>query len=211
VTQWYSRYFSQTWYANTFLVRRPNQIARAIVSDCEWNNIFDSGCNFTCLAMILDVDPARLASELRNEKYFFADRSLPAKRLDGSHRGLVWDRNAPHSGLRTVCLNDFWHPTFKRRVSLTIRYVDKTSTSNYEEGCAQVAAIRAREHHVICGPQEHSYLVAGETNKGYFVWDPDGSERTVEDNLAGVLTLRGVFDEYPNEEIEFWEYSAIVV
>lgn len=67
--QWYRQYYSQTWYANTFLVRRPNQIGRTFDGK-EWNNIYDSGCHFTCLATILAVDPARLASELKDEPFF---------------------------------------------------------------------------------------------------------------------------------------------
>lgn len=209
--QWYSCYFSQTWYANTFLVSSPNQIGCAIAHDREWNNIYDSGCNFTCLAIILNIDPGRLASELRNEKYFFEDGSLPADYLDGTQRGLVWDQNAPNSRRKAVRLKDFWHSTLKRRVSLTLQYVGKTSTSDYDEGCAHVDAIRARGNHAVCGTWEHSHLVAGESNEGYFVWDPDGSETTVEQNLAGFLTLRKLFDAYPNQKIEFWEYFADLV
>lgn len=206
--EWYSSYFSQTWYANTFLVRRPNQIARSVVHDYEWNNIYDSGCNFCCMAMILDIDPARLASELGKGRYFFADRNFPAKRLDGSRKGLVWDQNAPHEKLDTVHLIDFWHQTLKRRVSITLRFITRTWTSNYQEGCNQVNAIYERGHHVICGPEVHSYLIAGEKEGDYFVWDPNGSKTTVEENIAGTITLRHLFNTYSEEGLEFWEYST---
>jgi len=211
MTQWYSTYFSQTWYANTFLVRRPDQIGRAIAHDREWNHICDSGCNFTCLAMILDVDPARLASELRSEKYFYADASLPARHLDGTVGGLVWDRNAPNRDKKEFSLKNFWHPALKRRVSMTLRYIGMTATSDYDEGCAQVAAIHKRGNHVVCGTDEHSHLVAGKSRKGYYLWDPDGSETTVEQNLTGALTLLKLFEDNSNQKIEFWEYKAVVV
>lgn len=208
---WYPCYFSQTWYANTFLVRWPKQIGQAIEYPHEWNNIYDSGCHFTCLAMILKIDPGRLASELRNEKYFQADGSLTAKRLDGTEGGLVWDQNAPHSRTRAFHLKDFWHSALSRRVSLTLQYVGQKSTVKYEEGRAEVAAIRARGNHVVCGTEEHSQLVAGESELGYVIWDPDGSKKTVEQNLEGSITLQNLFEFNKNQKIEFWEYRTIVV
>ena len=57
----YPRYHAQSFYRNTFLVDKPQQIARAEKSDREWNNLAESGCHFTCLAMIAGVDPALLA------------------------------------------------------------------------------------------------------------------------------------------------------
>ena len=57
----YPRYHAQSFYRNTFLVNRPQEIARAEKSDREWNNLAESGCHFTCLAMIAGVDPATLA------------------------------------------------------------------------------------------------------------------------------------------------------
>lgn len=161
--------------------------------------------------MILDVDPARLASELRHEKYFFADGSIPAQRLDGTEGGLVWDQNAPNSVRSAFTLKDFWHPTVKRPVSLTLQFIGITTATEYDDGCKQVAAIRRRRNHAICGTDEHSHLVAGESSEGYYLWDPDGSETTVEQNLTAALTLRKLFEGYPNERIQFWEYKAVVV
>ena len=57
----YPRYHAQSFYRNTFLVDKPQQIARAEKSDREWNNLAESGCHFTCLAMIAGVVPALLA------------------------------------------------------------------------------------------------------------------------------------------------------
>ena len=101
---WYERYESQCWYENTFLVNDFRQIARVIEKDREWNNIKDSGCNFTCIAMILGINPAQLASEIRKQdpSFFQADRTLKTKKLNGDGGFLVWDKNAPN-GL--CCMN----------------------------------------------------------------------------------------------------------
>ena len=70
----YPRYHAQSFYRNTFLVDKPQQIARAEKSDREWNNLAESGCHFTCLAMIAGVDPALLADLLgQGEQLALAD------------------------------------------------------------------------------------------------------------------------------------------
>ena len=61
--KWYDQYWAQNWYKNTYLVNKAEQITQAVNPPCEWNNIHDSGCNFTCLAMIVGVDPAYLTSD----------------------------------------------------------------------------------------------------------------------------------------------------
>lgn len=208
---WYKDYWAQTWYKNTFLVRRPNQIAQVIDHDHEWNNIYDSGCNFSCLAMMVGIDPARLASELSSHNYFFADSSLPATYLAGKSGGLVWDQNAPHRGLKAIKLKNIWHPRRQRRVTIALRYVKTSTSRSYEEGRKLVAAIRDGGRHVICGPKDHSHLVAGTVDGDFFVWDPDDSETSVERNLAGEFTLRELFHECEGEPIEFWEYQVDVV
>lgn len=209
---WYRDYWAQTWYKNTFLVRRPGQIAQAIGNDHEWNNLHDSGCNFTCLAMIVGIDPARLASELSSRQFFFADSSLPATYLTGKTGGLVWDRNAPHGGLKSIALENIWHPQLKRRASIKVGFVRKASTTRYEEGRRLTTAIHASGHHVVCGPRTHSHLVAGTVGDEFFVWDPDDSAdgTSVEDNLGGKFTLGKLFHEYAEERIEFWAYQCDV-
>lgn len=211
MANWYKEYWAQTWYKNTFLVRRANQIAQATESeDKEWNNIYGSGCNFTCLAMMVGIDPARLASELSSHDFFFADSELPAKYLVGKSGGLVWDRNAPHRGLKSITLRNVWHSRLGRRVTISIRYIKNSSASNYEEGKELVVAIHGQGRHVICGPEEHSHLVAGKIGGDFFVWDPDDSETKVEAILAGKFTLRKLFHVYKGKPIEFWEYQVKV-
>lgn len=208
LTRWYEEYWAQTWYKNTFLVQYPHQIAKAKGKHGDWNNIYDSGCNFTCLAMIVGIDPARLASLLSSQTYFLEDRNLPAKYLSDTKGGLVWDRNAPEEELPSVVLNDVWHPRLQRRTSIAIDFVQTFSTRSYAEGKRLVAMLRGRGSHIICGPEEHSHLVAGNVGASVYVWDPDDTQRSVEDNLAGCVTLRRLFEENRIEPIEFWEYRV---
>jgi hypothetical protein len=205
--RWYSEYWAQTWYRNTFLVKRLGQIAKAIGHDHEWNNLKDSGCNFTCLAMIVGIDPARLASVLSSQPFFFADRLLPAKDLTGKTGGLVWDQNAPHGGRKQIVIKNIWHSRLDRRTSITVTFKGISKAQTYNEGKKLVDAMHARGRHIICGPKEHSHLVAGTIGGEFYVWDPDESERPVEENLSGRVTLRQLFDDYPGQPIEFWEYQ----
>jgi hypothetical protein len=208
--QWYREYFAQTWYKNTFLVRKPSQIGRVIDGDREWNNIYDSGCNFTCLAMIIGVDPARLASVLSSEKYFFSDATLRTKFLTGKYGGLVWDQNAPNRRLKTIVISDFWHSKLDRRVEISLSFDSREITVKISEGEAIVKAARKDGFHVIVGPREHSHLVAGMVDDEYYIWDPDDTERPVEDYLQGKIRLGDVFDHFKGEPIEFWKYRLLL-
>jgi hypothetical protein len=209
--QWYGEYFSQTWYKNTFLVRKPSQIGRVIDGDREWNNIYDSGCNFTCLAMIIGVDPARLASVLSSERYFFSDATLRTKCLTGKYSGLVWDQNAPNGRLKTITISDFWHSKLDRRVEISLGFDSKEITMKVSEGVAIIKAARKDGFDVIAGPREHSHLVAGVIGDEYYIWDPDDTERPLEDFLRGKMRLRDFFDYYKGEPIEFWKYRLDLI
>ena len=101
---WYNKYESQCWYSNTFLVNEFQQISRAIKGDKEWNNVMGSGCNFTCLAMMMGVNPAYLASELKKKKFFKPDRSIRSKKLNGEYGFLVWDKNEPYKNKKISLL-----------------------------------------------------------------------------------------------------------
>ena len=204
--QWYGEYFAQTWYKNSFLVRKPSQIGRVVDGDQEWNNIYDSGCNFTCLAMIIGVDPARLASVLSSESYFFSDATLRTKYLTGKYGGLVWDQNAPNRRLKTIVISDFWHSKLDRREKISLSFQGKEITRNVYEGEGIIKTARNDGLAVIAGSKEHSHLVAGIVNNEYYVWDPDDTERPVEDYLQGKIRLGDVFDHYKGEPIEFWKY-----
>ena len=169
----YPRYHAQSFYRNTFLVDKPQQIARAEKSDREWNNIAESGCHFTCLAMIAGVDPATLADAAIQTGYYAPDKDLPARALDGKRGPLVWDQNVPSKKGRSWVFRQVWHPDRRALVDIEFscqRWDDhlplKTATR-----LAHAAVLEGR--HVVSGSFEHSVLIAGLSADGPLVWDPD--------------------------------------
>lgn len=207
---WYEEYWSQNWYKNTFLVSKPQQIAKVNKAKGEWNNIAESGCHFTCLAMIVGIDPARLASELSSKKYFLPDPKLQANRLSDTTGGLVWDQNAPHSELKSVVLENIWHSRLRSETSVEIRFIKISSTTNHTAGKKLVTEFHEQGLHVICGPDTHSLLVAGTTGKDFFLWDPDSSPSgtSIQKSLEGQFTLQELFNLNKDEPIEFWAYQV---
>lgn len=209
VEQWYRDYWAQTWYANTYLVSHPRQIARETGGERDWNNVYDSGCNFACLAMMIGIDPARLSSELGHQKFFRGDRESIARDLSGRFVPLVWDQNEPLMRFRTIRLRRQWIPRIRRRVTFTLRHVGQVHTLDLAEGIRIVRAARRRGQHVIAGAWDHSHLVAGIADDEFYLWDPDDTSVAVEDSLAGRLRLRDLFDFYGGREpIEFWCYAV---
>jgi hypothetical protein len=217
VKNWYKNYWAQTWYRNTFLVSRPDQIAQVIKGKREWNNVYDSGCNFTCLAMIIGIDPARLSSELSGKKLYFDndDEDYQAERLDGKREYLVWDQNAPQEGKhQTITLNNLWHSQFSRRVAITISFVEGDETRDYKKAHNHINSARKNGLHVICGPETHSYLAAGTIDNDFFLWDPNANSRknSIEDILKGEITLRRLFKEQIKKNnhkiIQLWNYRV---
>lgn len=205
--RWYATYWAQSWYRNTYLVRHPRQIGRESSGARDWNNVYDAGCNFTCIAMMLGIDPARLASELASESFFRADREAPARRIDGTRGPLVWDRNAPHERLPTVTLASLWLSPLRRRVTVKLTFVAEELASDHTDGKRIVGAAHRRGEHVIAGAQEHSLLVAGRSARDFYLWDPDDTSVPVECSLAGKLTLGDLFGYYAaREPIAFWRY-----
>jgi hypothetical protein len=159
VKTWYSQYFAQTWYRNSFLVNHPNQIAKALSPPHEWNSINDSGCNITCLAMIIGVDPAHFVSELCRKKFFERDfkrdngKELRAKHLNNRKiRGFVWDKNKPHKRKPQLIIERVWHPIFNRTTRITIRFHKEIETKDYQEAKEIIRSARKKNLHVICGP-----------------------------------------------------------
>lgn len=169
----YPRYHAQSFYRNTFLVDKPQQIARAEKSDREWNNLAESGCHFTCLAMIAGVDPALLADAAIQTGYYAPDKDLPARALDGKRGPLVWDQNVPSKKGKSWVFRQVWHPDRRALVDIEFscqRWDDhlplKTATR-----LAHAAVLEGR--HVVSGSFEHSVLIAGLSADGPLVWDPD--------------------------------------
>jgi hypothetical protein len=204
---WYGQYWAQSWYRNTYLVDHPREIARQTGEDRDWNNVHDSGCNFACLAMIIGIDPARLASALIGSRFFRADRRSRARDTAGRIVSLVWDQNEPQSAATAIRLRKLWMPSVARRMSVTLRFVAEEITFDHGEGRRIVARARRRGEHIIAGSREHSHLVAGRGPHDYLLWDPDDVSTPVEHSLAGRLTLGELFHYYVDEPIEFWRYA----
>lgn len=220
---WYPRYESQCWYTNTFLVNRFREIGRAAGEMREWNNIYGSGCNFVCIAMMLGLNPAYLASLLAAQRFFRADRSTPARLLAGSVGGrsaqyLVWDDNRPYPEGDVLEIQRFWHP-YRGRTTCRLRLLAIKTARTLSAANAVIAAARRARQHVICGYDDHSHLVAGMARGGYFLWDPVSDERhwhfrlAVEDNVAGRYSLRRFFltrrrqREFRGLPVQFWIYD----
>jgi hypothetical protein len=206
-TCWYQQFWAQTWYRNTYLVRHPRQIGRAIADERDWNNIYDSGCNFVCMAMIMGIDPARLATELMVTDFFRPDRECLARRIDGSRGGLVWDQNVPQAGTGPIRLGRIWEPRLGRRISLELEFAGEDITFDHAAGKRIVRDARRRGEHIVAGARDHSHLVAGRIGADFYLWDPDDTSVAIEYSLAGRLTLAELFAHYDGREpIEFWRY-----
>ncbi len=184
---WYpsGNYKSQAWYRNTFLVQRFSQIARVVSGSASpgWNNLSDSGCHFTCLAMIIGCDPAQLASAVSaiRPDYFRPDKTQTAARLnDGKLIPFVWDMNKPNITNRPVTVPQLWIAR-QGFVDVTMVLRDVFKVVQYSEVMETFASLRKRRLHIICGEETHSLLVSGGRKGSYVVWEPDSSILTCEE------------------------------
>ncbi len=221
--RWYAHYESQCWYTNTYLVNELKQIGRARSQLREWNNIYGSGCNFVCLAMMLELNPAYLASLLAARGFFRPDIATRAWQLDGIERRraaqtfLVWDANRPYPEGQSVSFRRFWHP-LRGRVSCRLTLEEIKAAASLEEAARLIGRARRARLHVICGYDDHSHLVAGTSGRQYFLWDPVSDERhwhfklSVEDNIGGRYTLKRFFAirtrqrQFRGLKPQFWIY-----
>lgn len=211
----YRSYYSQAAYQNTFLVNDPREIAQAIGNDKEWNNIKNSGCHFTCLAMIAGIDPASFASALARperatSKYFSADRDLPARDLSGADCYLVWDQNHPSKSGASVRTNEVWHAALVNNVVIDIGCVGTYKPRSIKAALKKVVDALARGNHVVCGPDWHSVLVAGLGSSGPFIWDPDRESEDPTLMIAGQLTLVDYAESLKEAPLILHEYSCTV-
>lgn len=198
---WYGKYESQCWYKNTFLVNKPSEIE---VRKKENNSVYCAGCHFTCVAMILGVNPGMLATAYANAKIFKKDES-----------GLVWDLNAPFNVNDKVVLSD--DPSVSGEIAgKTIVLVGKAFAENIDSAIEIISSARKNSDHIICGYTDHSRLVAGVNEHGnYFVWDPDLVYTDYYKNLSGEYDMHWLFNEEikPSlsyrEPMEFWIYRVI--
>lgn len=205
---WYDEYFVQNWYGNTFLVRRPSQIAREVNGNRDWNTIADYGCHFTCLAMIIGMDPARLASILAKQRYFYANSAIPAVTLAGKRGGIISDGNVPYHKNQRLRLDCFWHSRSASRRSVTIRLIRIVKTHVHTDAKALITHAREKGLHIVCGPEEHSCLVAGRRKRDYYLWDPDAKDTAIEETMRGRYNLKTMFKQNKPQPIEFWLYQV---
>jgi len=213
---WYARYESQCWYKNTFLVDEFDQISKVKKED-DWNNIEGSGCHFVCLAMILEVNPAYLASKLKDKGYFSEDAGINAINLKGEECKLVWDRNKPfEEGKKGELKIDDVYIQGEGMVSFTIRLKVIEKPASREHAIKIIKKHKNNGDHIIFGYSDHSRLIAGKGDDDFLVWDPDTSPSATseENNIKGKLTLNWFYSEYSNNRIfkdetpEYWVYSV---
>lgn len=212
----YPRYQAQSFYRNTFLVNRPQEIARAEKSDREWNNLAESGCHFTCLAMIAGVDPATLADAAIKTGYYQPDKNLPARALDGKHGPLVWDQNVPARKGDAFTFAKVWHAGKGQLVDLafTCRRWDDCVSLKEATRLIHDAVVQGR--HVVSGSFEHSVLIAGLSDDGPLVWDPDverdsgAARRWLQAMVEGGLSLRAWAEHEKVRKFSVVEYELNV-
>lgn len=200
---WYpiENYKSQSWYRNTFLVKSFSHIAK-VVSGSEnkgWNNIYDSGCHFTCLAMIIGCDPASLASSCAAVKpdFFRPDPTQMGARLNDKKVNLfVWDMNKPHTVDRPVTIPRLWIPK-RGFTDVTIALKEVHKMIKLPTVIEDIGDKRKQGLHIICGEAVHSMLVAGRNRKGYLLWEPDTSHLSLAETqnmIKNGLPFRRIWD-----------------
>ncbi|MBZ0254340.1 MAG: hypothetical protein K8I02_13445 [Candidatus Methylomirabilis sp.] len=134
----------------------------------QWNSVEDCGCNFVCLAMIIGVDPAYLASTLSAGGFFEADPDFG---------GLPSDMDKPEVG-KSIEFGELWLPEIQRACKVELRRVpgetgDEVSADSVRRARSVLKGELAKSRHVVCGPEHHSVLVAGRTTADFFLFDPD--------------------------------------
>jgi len=214
LTSWYDKYESQCWYKNTFLVKNPSQISQATSGDREWNNIEGSGCNFVCLSMIIGINPAHIASYLKDTNgYFGIDKSLASKNLKGESTHLVWDRNKPSFKGDEITIKEIHHPE-KGITNVTVKLEIIEMESDIVKARELITKHKSDGKHIICGYDDHSRLVAGTKSGEYYLWDPDLESTKLDDNINGEHSLDWFYSmyasekKYANKSAEYWVYSV---
>lgn len=210
--KWY-KYESQCWYRNTFLVNRPSEISFATTQDnTGWNNIYDAGCHFVCLAMIIGINPAYLASTLgENKNHFKEDDGIDSLFLNGTEGLLIWDQNKPDKKNQELILKSMQHPEYGF-TDINIKLIDKKYTNDEKLASDIIRSARSKSRHVICGYDDHSRLVAGINSNKFFLWDPDTStfpkNKGLKKHLNGDYDLEKFYLEYERsiEKEEVAEY-----
>ena len=148
------------------------------------------------MAMIGGVDPATLADAAIKQGYYQPDKDLPARALDGQRGPLVWDQNVPAKKGESFTFPKVWHAGQGRVVDLEFvcrRWDDYLSL---KDATRLINAAILQGRHVVSGSFEHSVLIAGLSDHGPLVWDPDmerdsgAARRRLQAMVEGGLSLR---------------------
>ena len=218
---WYKKhhYQSQNWYSSTFLVHYFKDISKVDRRKGEWNNIEESGCHFVCLSMMLGVNPAYLASKLRENRkhYFLSDSSLSAKRLNsGENTKLVWDRNYPSSEGEYIEVKNIYLPS-RGFCNVSLELKNYKQTHELHTTTDSILKAKKKGLHIICGSADHSLIIVGSRNKNNFLfWDPDTSEMNVKEVHQMIdegLKLTKVVNEYKiseNNPLQVLEHEFLI-
>ncbi|MGL6313938.1 hypothetical protein [Vibrio sp. WXL103] len=190
---WYPKFESQHWYENTYLVNNLNEIA--CNKDNESNSVFDSGCHFTCLAMIIGVNPAHLATLYKNKRLFEYNPSCE----------LVWDCNKPYYCDVTIHLKNVYVGSLKYD-KITVTLLKKTDISSIENIDRFILESRSKDEHLVFGGEDHSLLVAGRCCDKFVYWDPNSDFDSIENNFNGSQTIESFLEKH--EKISFWHYNV---
>lgn len=196
--KWYQSYHSQCWYKNSYLVNYSHQV------DSE-NSIYNSGCHFTCVAMMLNTNPALLASELSKIKFFEKDKD---------ENNLVWDKNKPNEENPNLFISKLITANGEIIKNIKLSFIERHNLC--KKGLIKLISEKKDseiKYGFICGNQEHSLLIAGINKSGnYYVWEPDTSwadeNQIVEKNMNGQFDLDWVLKEYSDgKKLQVWCYS----
>jgi hypothetical protein len=156
--------------------------------------------------MILGVNPAYLASKLRENKkhYFLSDNSLDAKRLNSDESTkLVWDKNRPSKEGEVIEIKNINIPCHG---FCNIELKLKSWKQSHDLNIVIDWILKAKKKglHIICGPKDHSFIIVGNSNKNdLLVWDPDTSSmniREIQRMIEGGLELTKVANDYKISE-----------
>jgi hypothetical protein len=107
----------------------------------------------------------------------------------------------------------FWHNHRGRKTQVKVKFIECKDTRDENKGNRIVTKARQQKLDVICGPCNHSLLVAGQVDANFFVWDPNPSDECgdgkwkIKTILEGKVTLQRMFRKY-SSNIEFWTYKT---
>jgi hypothetical protein len=220
---WYNKnnYKSQNWYTTTFLVHHFKDIAKGYSQDHSWsgwNNIQESGCHFTCLSMMAGIDHAYFAPKLRENKkhYFLSDKSFKAKRLNSTDvTSFVWDKNSPSSIDSEIKITKAFTSSHGF-CNIIIKLKSLSEAYLLDEAIKKILEARKNNCHIICGPEDHSFLIAGKNkNNEVLVWEPDTStmsHKQVTQMIDSGINLKKMFKNYKiskNNQLQILEHELI--